>query len=37
MMWLILDLLFIKEKCHKLFGLFASLIRQLKDVIAVGQ
>lgn len=36
-MWLILDLLFIKEKCHKLFGLFASLIRQLKDVIAVGQ
>lgn len=34
---LILDLLLIKEKCHKLFGLFASLISQLKDVIALGQ
>lgn len=34
---LILDLLLIKEKCHKLFGLFAPLISQLKDVIALGQ
>jgi len=37
MICLIFDLLFIKEKCHKLFGLFASLISQMKDVIALGQ
>lgn len=36
MVCLILDLLFIKEKCHKLFGLFASLISQLKDILLWG-